>query len=93
MPLNPVREFHDYCQKMQYIMKKPVKSIQNGVATRTIEVEANGVVKYAYTSTASNNDTAKIISLQRIFEVVERKLIRNETSFKDASIYIASKTL
>ncbi|XP_034223529.1 endoribonuclease Dicer homolog 2-like isoform X2 [Prunus dulcis] len=69
MPLNPVKEFHDYCQKMQYIMKKPVKSIQNGVATRTIEVEANGVVKYTYTSTASNNDTAKRLACKEFLRL------------------------
>ncbi|CAL2272011.1 unnamed protein product [Prunus armeniaca] len=69
MPLNPVKEFHDYCQKMQYIMKKPVKSIQNGVATRTIEVEANGVVKYTHTSTASNNDTAKILACREFLRL------------------------
>ncbi|CAB4316895.1 unnamed protein product [Prunus armeniaca] len=69
MPLNPVREFHDYCQKMQYIMKKPVKSIQNGVATRTMEVEANGVVKYTYTSTASNNDTAKRLACKEFLRL------------------------
>ncbi|XP_034223527.1 endoribonuclease Dicer homolog 2-like isoform X2 [Prunus dulcis] len=69
VPLNPVKEFHDYCQKMQYIMKKPVKSIQNGVATRTIEVEANGVVKYTHTSTASNNDTAKRLACREFLRL------------------------
>ncbi|ONH95036.1 hypothetical protein PRUPE_7G047900 [Prunus persica] len=69
MPLNPAKEFHDYCQKMQYIMKKPVKSIQNGVATRTIEVEANGVVKYTHTSTASNNDTAKRLACREFLRL------------------------
>ncbi|XP_021830082.1 endoribonuclease Dicer homolog 2-like isoform X2 [Prunus avium] len=62
MPLNHVREFKDYCKKMQYIMKKPVISTQNGVVTRTIEVEAKGVVIYKHTSTVSNNKTAEKVA-------------------------------
>ncbi|CAB4286525.1 unnamed protein product [Prunus armeniaca] len=62
MPLNHLREFKDYCKKMQYIMKRPVISTQNGVVTRTIEVEAKGVVIYKHTSTVSNNKTAEIVA-------------------------------
>ncbi|BBH07245.1 dicer-like 2, partial [Prunus dulcis] len=85
VPLNPVKEFHDYCQKMQYIMKKPVKSIQNGVATRTIEVEANGVVKYTHTSTASNNDTAKRLACREFLSYVPAELVKPWCS-NDASV-------
>ncbi|XP_021830046.1 endoribonuclease Dicer homolog 2-like isoform X1 [Prunus avium] len=69
MPVNPVSEFNCHCQKMQYIMKKPVVSIQNGVVTRTIEVEANGVVKYRHISTASNNDTAKRLACKEFLRL------------------------
>ncbi|KAL6272752.1 hypothetical protein ACE6H2_023444 [Prunus campanulata] len=69
MPVNPVSEFNCHCQKMQYITKKPVVSIQNGVVTRTIEVEANGVVKYRHTSTASNNDTAKRLACKEFLRL------------------------
>ncbi|XP_020423500.1 endoribonuclease Dicer homolog 2 isoform X1 [Prunus persica] len=62
MPLNHIREFKDICKKMQYIMKKPAIYTPNGVVTRTIEVEAKGVVIYKHTSTVSNNKTAEKVA-------------------------------
>lgn len=56
MRLHPARELNEFCAKMHYDMKKPLKSFENDVATITIEVEANGVT-YKHTSKASDKKT------------------------------------
>ncbi|KAL6144277.1 hypothetical protein ACLB2K_054972 [Fragaria x ananassa] len=53
MRLHPARELKEFCAKMHYDRKKPLKSFENDVATITIEVEANGVT-YKHTSKASD---------------------------------------
>jgi endoribonuclease Dicer len=65
MRLNPASELNNYCQQMHYNMKKPFKSIQNGVASITIEVEANGVT-YKHTATASDKYTAKRLACKEV---------------------------
>nr|XP_011466081.1 PREDICTED: endoribonuclease Dicer homolog 2 [Fragaria vesca subsp. vesca] len=65
MTLHPARELNEYCSKMHYDMKKPLKSFQNDAATVTIEVEANGVT-YRHSSTASDKKTAKKLACKEV---------------------------
>lgn len=65
--LHPVRELHQLCQKEHYKMKKDVLSSEEGVASLTIEIEANGV-SYKHTCTASNKKTAKKLASKAILK-------------------------
>ncbi|PRQ41503.1 putative ribonuclease III post-transcriptional gene silencing PAZ-Argonaute family [Rosa chinensis] len=72
MTLHPARELNEYCSKMHYDMKKPVKSFQNDSATITIEVEANGVT-YKHASTASDRKTAKKLACKEVLRSLKER--------------------
>ncbi|KAJ9703323.1 hypothetical protein PVL29_004924 [Vitis rotundifolia] len=58
--LHPARELSELCQKEYYDIKRVVVS-QNGKASVTIEVEANGV-KHKHTSTSDKRTATKLAS-------------------------------
>lgn len=58
--LHPARELDELCQKEHYEIKRVVVS-QNGKASVTIEVEANGV-KHKHTSTSDKRTATKLAS-------------------------------
>ncbi|KAG5549523.1 hypothetical protein RHGRI_014751 [Rhododendron griersonianum] len=72
--LHPVRELHELCQKEHYNMKKDVVSSDKGVASLTIEIEANGV-SYKHTCTASDKKTAKKLASKAILKSLKEQII------------------
>ena len=60
MKLHPARELTELCQKKHYTIKRDINS-QNGKASVTIEVEANGV-KYKHTSTSDKRTAIRMAS-------------------------------
>ncbi|XP_058216237.1 endoribonuclease Dicer homolog 2 [Rhododendron vialii] len=72
--LHPVRELHELCQKEHYDMKKDVVSSDKGVASLTIEIEANGV-SYKHMCTASDKKTAKKLASKAILKSLKEQII------------------
>ncbi|XP_050384255.1 endoribonuclease Dicer homolog 2 [Argentina anserina] len=72
--LHPARELNEFCSKMHYDMKKPLKSFQNDAATITIEVEANGVT-YKHSSTASDRKTAKKLACKEVLRSLKESTL------------------
>lgn len=70
--LHPVRELNELCQKEDYIMKKVAVSRDEGVASITIEVEANGV-SYKDTCTASDKKTAIKLASKAILKSLKEQ--------------------
>uniref|UniRef100_A0A803KMM7 Uncharacterized protein n=1 Tax=Chenopodium quinoa TaxID=63459 RepID=A0A803KMM7_CHEQI len=66
LKLNPVSELNYICQKRHYAMRK-YRTCENGVASITLEVEANGVV-HKHTCTASDKKMAKKIACKAILK-------------------------
>ncbi|PON59109.1 Endoribonuclease Dicer-like [Parasponia andersonii] len=71
--LHPARELHHLCQRMHYNMKKPAKSCENGVASITVEVEANGVT-YKHTSTGLDKRTGKKVACKEVLKSLKEDL-------------------
>lgn len=71
--LHPAKELSELCQKMHFDMKKPVKSIENGVSSITIEVEANGVM-YKHTATVSDKRIGKKVACKEVLKALKEDL-------------------
>ncbi|KAL1827714.1 hypothetical protein ACET3Z_006126 [Daucus carota] len=73
----PVRELQQLCQKENYVLKKPVVSTDNGAATVTVEVEANGVIHKESCSGPNKAEAKKLASkavLRSLKESMSSKL-------------------
>ncbi|KAM7525882.1 hypothetical protein LguiA_015784 [Lonicera macranthoides] len=68
--LQPARELNDLCQKKNYIMKKPIVSCEKGVASITIEVDANGVI-HKETCTATDKKMAKKLASKALLKALK----------------------
>lgn len=66
LKLNPVRELNHILQTHHYTMKKN-RTCENGVASITLEVEANGFV-HKHTCTASDKKTAKKMAYKAVLK-------------------------
>ncbi|OMO99607.1 hypothetical protein CCACVL1_03710 [Corchorus capsularis] len=73
MRVNPVKELNELCQKEHFKRREPIVSRNNGVASITIEVEANGVV-FGHTSTASNKKMAKKLASKAVLKSLKESL-------------------
>ncbi|KAL4285215.1 hypothetical protein GQ457_16G023730 [Hibiscus cannabinus] len=67
LTIHPVKELHELCQKEHYEQRKPVVSLDNGVYSITIDVEANGRV-FKHTSTASDKKMAKKLASKEVLK-------------------------
>lgn len=72
LKLNPVSELNHLCQTHHYTMTKK-KTCENGVASITIEVEANGVV-HRHTRTASDRKTAKKLAYKAVLKSLKETI-------------------
>nr|XP_027087442.1 endoribonuclease Dicer homolog 2 isoform X4 [Coffea arabica] len=70
LKLHPVREFHELCQKEGYIRNKPDWNYENGKATITLEVEANGIT-HNYSYSAADKNTAKKLACKALLKVLK----------------------
>lgn len=70
--LHPVRELNELCQKEHYIKKKAAVFSDKGVASITIEIDANGV-PYKHTCTASDKKTAKKLASKAILKSLKEQ--------------------
>ena len=73
--VHPVKELHELCQKQHFELRKPIVSRDNGVASITIEVEANGKV-FKHTSTASDKKMAKKLASKEVLKFLKRANFR-----------------
>ena len=71
--IHPAKELSELCQKMKFDMKKPVKSCENGVASLTVEVEANGVT-YKHTATGLDKRTGKKVACKEVLKALKDDL-------------------
>ncbi|RAL54473.1 hypothetical protein DM860_001601 [Cuscuta australis] len=68
LTLHPVRELYELCLSRNYKMKKPRVTLENGIATITMEVEdANGVT-HCDSCTAPNKVAAKKLSCKNLLK-------------------------
>ncbi|XP_071920504.1 endoribonuclease Dicer homolog 2 isoform X4 [Coffea arabica] len=70
LKLHPVREFHELCQKEGYIRNKRDWNYENGKATITLEVEANGIT-HNYSCSAADKNTAKKLACKALLKVLK----------------------
>ncbi|KAA8537034.1 hypothetical protein F0562_029512 [Nyssa sinensis] len=68
--LHPVRELTELCQKRHYNKKKAVVSCNNGVASITVEVEANGVI-HKHSCSAVDKKTAKKLASKAVLKSIK----------------------
>uniref|UniRef100_A0A803L442 Uncharacterized protein n=1 Tax=Chenopodium quinoa TaxID=63459 RepID=A0A803L442_CHEQI len=73
LKLNPVRELNHICQTHHYAMRR-FRTRENGVASITLEVEANGIV-HKHTCTASDKKMAKKIACKAILKSLKESII------------------
>lgn len=71
--IQPVRELTELCQREQFDMKKPVKTHYKGIASITVEVEANGKL-YQCTQTAKDKKTAKKLACKGVLQELKQSL-------------------
>jgi endoribonuclease Dicer len=76
--LQPAKELSDLCAKEHYIMKKPIKSINNGTSSFTIEVEADGIF-FNHTATAANKDMAKKVASKVVLDSLKEHMSKKRT--------------
>lgn len=73
LKLQPVRELHQLCQKENYVLKKPVVSCDNGVASVTVEVEASGIL-HRESCTAFNKAEAKKLASKAVLKSLKESM-------------------
>ncbi|CAH9091576.1 unnamed protein product [Cuscuta epithymum] len=64
---HPVRELYDLCRSKNYTIKKPFITLEDGIASITMEVDANGVI-YKESCTARNKVEAKKLCSRNILK-------------------------
>lgn len=69
LPLNPVKELNELCQKRKY-SKEAVVTYRDGEAHMTLEVVANGGV-HTCSSSARNKTTAMRLACKRMLKLLE----------------------
>uniref|UniRef100_A0A7N0TZE9 Uncharacterized protein n=1 Tax=Kalanchoe fedtschenkoi TaxID=63787 RepID=A0A7N0TZE9_KALFE len=67
---HPVRELNQLCQKMHFDRHKPKISCQDGKASVTVEVEANGVT-YKHTAVSADKETAKKVASKEVLKAIK----------------------
>ncbi|GLT60476.1 hypothetical protein SLA2020_332400 [Shorea laevis] len=73
--IQPVRELTELCQREHFDVRKPFISQQNGIASITVEVEANGDM-YRCTQSAANRKTAKKLAYKGVLQALKESLSR-----------------
>ncbi|KAL9270609.1 Endoribonuclease Dicer homolog 2-like protein [Drosera capensis] len=73
MKLHPVKELQELCAKHDYHLRKPIVSFDDGFASMTLEVEADGDV-YSHTCSASDRKTAKRIASKAILKSLKENI-------------------
>ncbi|KAF5745855.1 endoribonuclease Dicer 2-like [Tripterygium wilfordii] len=71
--LHPVRELNELCQKEHFEQREPVVNRNNGVASITIEVEANGKI-FKHTATASDKKMAKKLACKEVLKSLKESM-------------------
>ncbi|KAH9620604.1 hypothetical protein KSS87_015515 [Heliosperma pusillum] len=73
LKLHPVKELHDLCQKHNYCMGKPIRSLENGIPSITFEVEANGAI-FKHTCTGKDKTLANKIASRAILKSLKESI-------------------
>ncbi|XP_054796958.1 endoribonuclease Dicer homolog 2-like isoform X1 [Prosopis cineraria] len=71
VPIQPVRELHELCQKQYYKYKKPLVSRSNDLTCVTVRVLANGKI-YEKTSKAPNGDMAEKLACKELMTYLKK---------------------
>ncbi len=71
---HPVKELNELCQKRQYNMKEPIKSLNKSMTSITVEVEANGIY-FKHTATAANKRTAKKMASKAVLNSLKEQIL------------------
>lgn len=69
----PTRELYELCQKEHFVMKKAVVSCENGKASITIEVEANGII-HRQSCTAPEKNMAKKLAAKAVLKSLKESI-------------------
>ncbi|XP_022732896.1 endoribonuclease Dicer homolog 2-like isoform X2 [Durio zibethinus] len=75
LTVHPVKELNELCQKEHFELRKPIVLSDNGVASITIEVEANGKV-FKHTSTAYDKKMAKKLASKQVLKCLKEANLR-----------------
>uniref|UniRef100_A0A2P2JM52 Endoribonuclease Dicer homolog 2 n=1 Tax=Rhizophora mucronata TaxID=61149 RepID=A0A2P2JM52_RHIMU len=67
---HPVRELNELCQKQNFERKRHIFSSENGMASCTVEVEANGEI-FSHTASAKDKNTAKKIAAKEVLKALK----------------------
>ncbi|CAM8924446.1 unnamed protein product [Rhodiola kirilowii] len=70
---HPVRELNQLCQKKHFDRLKSVTSCQDGKASRTVEVVANGVT-YKHTAVSDDKKTAKKVASKEVLKALKANI-------------------
>jgi endoribonuclease Dicer len=70
---HPVKELNELCQKRKYNMKESIKSGNKGMASITIEVEANEI-SFKGSAIASDKRTAKKIASKIVLKSLKEQI-------------------
>ena len=75
---HPAKELNELCQKEHFDLKKPIKSTNQGVASITIEVDADGIL-FKHTARVADKRIAKKLASKGVLESLKKHISKKWT--------------